>query len=46
MVEYLKIAQGLAMFGVTYFEIKDKAGRELWLGVDLQGIKVYPRENR
>ncbi|XP_015249086.1 PREDICTED: moesin-like [Cyprinodon variegatus] len=46
VIEYLKIAQGLAMFGVTYFEIKDKAGRELWLGVDLQGIKVYPKENR
>ncbi|XP_038135434.1 moesin-like isoform X2 [Cyprinodon tularosa] len=46
VIEYLKIAQGLEMFGVTYFEIKDKAGRELWLGVDLQGIKVYPKENR
>uniref|UniRef100_A0A674MRG4 FERM domain-containing protein n=1 Tax=Takifugu rubripes TaxID=31033 RepID=A0A674MRG4_TAKRU len=34
MMEYLKIAQDLEMYGVNYFEIKNKKGTELWLGVD------------
>uniref|UniRef100_A0A8P4KPS3 FERM domain-containing protein n=1 Tax=Dicentrarchus labrax TaxID=13489 RepID=A0A8P4KPS3_DICLA len=34
MVEYLKIAQDLEMYGVNYFNIKNKKGSELWLGVD------------
>uniref|UniRef100_A0A7N6A673 FERM domain-containing protein n=1 Tax=Anabas testudineus TaxID=64144 RepID=A0A7N6A673_ANATE len=34
MVEYLKIAQDLEMYGVNYFSIKNKKGSELWLGVD------------
>jgi radixin len=32
MMEYLKIAQDLEMYGVTYFEIKNKKGTDLWLG--------------
>uniref|UniRef100_A0A4W4H9E2 FERM domain-containing protein n=1 Tax=Electrophorus electricus TaxID=8005 RepID=A0A4W4H9E2_ELEEL len=35
MMEYLKIAQDLEMYGVNYFEIKNKKGTELWLGVDM-----------
>uniref|UniRef100_A0AAQ5ZK71 FERM domain-containing protein n=1 Tax=Amphiprion ocellaris TaxID=80972 RepID=A0AAQ5ZK71_AMPOC len=34
MMEYLKIAQDLEMYGVNYFEIKNKKGTQLWLGVD------------
>uniref|UniRef100_A0AAY4BPY1 FERM domain-containing protein n=1 Tax=Denticeps clupeoides TaxID=299321 RepID=A0AAY4BPY1_9TELE len=34
MMEYLKIAQDLEMYGVNYFEIKNKKGTELYLGVD------------
>uniref|UniRef100_A0A8D0DF62 Moesin a n=1 Tax=Sander lucioperca TaxID=283035 RepID=A0A8D0DF62_SANLU len=34
MMEYLKIAQDLEMYGVNYFSIKNKKGTELWLGVD------------
>uniref|UniRef100_A0A8C6LX84 Moesin b n=1 Tax=Nothobranchius furzeri TaxID=105023 RepID=A0A8C6LX84_NOTFU len=34
MLEYLKIAQDLEMYGVNYFNIKNKKGSELWLGVD------------
>uniref|UniRef100_A0A8C6PQ97 Moesin a n=1 Tax=Nothobranchius furzeri TaxID=105023 RepID=A0A8C6PQ97_NOTFU len=34
MMEYLKIAQDLEMYGVNYFNIKNKKGTELWLGVD------------
>uniref|UniRef100_A0A668ACS8 Radixin-like n=1 Tax=Myripristis murdjan TaxID=586833 RepID=A0A668ACS8_9TELE len=36
MMEYLKIAQDLEMYGVNYFEIKNKKGTELWLGVDIK----------
>ena len=37
MMEYLKIAQDLEMYGVNYFEIKNKKATELWLGVDALG---------
>uniref|UniRef100_A0A8C4IPW7 FERM domain-containing protein n=1 Tax=Dicentrarchus labrax TaxID=13489 RepID=A0A8C4IPW7_DICLA len=37
MMEYLKIAQDLEMYGVNYFEIKNKKGTQLWLGVDALG---------
>ncbi|MEQ2232188.1 hypothetical protein ILYODFUR_008612 [Ilyodon furcidens] len=45
-IEYLKIAQDLEMFGVNYFEIKNKKGTDLWLGVDALGINIYPKEDR
>ncbi|XP_060626968.2 radixin [Anolis sagrei] len=41
MMEYLKIAQDLEMYGVNYFEIKNKKGTELWLGVDALGLNIY-----
>ncbi len=44
--EYLRIAQDLEMFGVTYFEIKNKKGTELLLGVDALGLNVYEKDNR
>ncbi|KAK7904542.1 hypothetical protein WMY93_017149 [Mugilogobius chulae] len=46
MVEYLKIAQDLEMYGVNYFEIKNKKGTELWLGVDALGLNIYEKEDR
>ncbi|XP_035812151.1 ezrin-like [Amphiprion ocellaris] len=46
MMEYLKIAQDLKMFGVTYFEIKDKTGTDMWLGIDALGLSVYGKLNR
>ena len=46
MMEYLKIAQDLEMYGVNYFEIKNKKGSDLWLGVDALGINVYEHEDR
>uniref|UniRef100_A0A3Q3ATE3 Ezrin a n=1 Tax=Kryptolebias marmoratus TaxID=37003 RepID=A0A3Q3ATE3_KRYMA len=46
MIEYLKIAQDLEMFGVNYFEIKNKKGTDLWLGVDTLGINIYAKEDR
>eukprot|EP00049_Salpingoeca_infusionum_P018341 m.356792 g.356792 ORF g.356792 m.356792 type:complete len:572 (+) comp17627_c0_seq1:373-2088(+) len=46
MLEYLKIAQDLEMYGVSYFEIKNKKGTDLWLGVDALGLNVYELEDR
>uniref|UniRef100_A0A672GK05 Radixin n=1 Tax=Salarias fasciatus TaxID=181472 RepID=A0A672GK05_SALFA len=45
MMEYLKIAQDLEMYGVNYFEIKNKKGTQLWLGVDALGLNVYEHED-
>ncbi|CAG5135769.1 unnamed protein product, partial [Candidula unifasciata] len=45
-IEYLKIAQDLEMYGVNYFQIKNKKNTDLWIGVDARGINVYDRDNR
>ena len=34
------------MYGVNYFEIKNKKGTELWLGVDALGLNIYERDDR
>ena len=46
MMEFLKIAQDLEMYGVNYFEIKNKRGTDLLLGVDALGLNVYEKEDR
>ena len=46
MTEYLKIGQDLEMYGVSYFEIKNKKGTSLWLGVDALGLNVYEKEDK
>ena len=46
MLEYLKIAQDLEMYGVNFFSIKNKKGTELWLGVDSLGLNVYERDDQ
>lgn len=46
MLEYLKIAQDLEMYGVNYFSIKNKKGTELWLGVDALGLNVYEKDDQ
>ncbi|XP_046802073.1 moesin/ezrin/radixin homolog 1 isoform X3 [Lucilia cuprina] len=46
MMEYLKIAQDLEMYGVNYFEIKNKKGTDLWLGVDALGLNIYEQEDK
>jgi len=45
-MQYLKIAQDLDMYGINFFEIKNKKNSELWLGVDSVGLNVYERDNR
>ncbi|XP_075576528.1 moesin isoform X1 [Pelecanus crispus] len=46
VLEYLKIAQDLEMYGVNYFNIKNKKGSELWLGVDALGLNIYEQNDR
>lgn len=46
MMEYLKIAQDLEMYGVNYFDIKNKKGTDLWLGVDALGLNVYEKDDK
>jgi len=46
MMEYLKIAQDLEMYGVNYFSIKNKKGTDLFLGVDALGLNVYEKDDQ
>uniref|UniRef100_A0AC35U0I9 Moesin/ezrin/radixin homolog 1 n=1 Tax=Rhabditophanes sp. KR3021 TaxID=114890 RepID=A0AC35U0I9_9BILA len=46
MMEYLKLAQDLEMYGVNFFEIKNKKGSELYLGVDALGLNIYDKNDR
>lgn len=46
MMEYLKIAQDLEMYGVNYFDIKNKRGTELYLGVDALGLNIYEHDDK
>lgn len=46
MMEYLKIAQDLEMYGVSYFEISNKKTTPLWLGVDALGLNIYEKNDR
>lgn len=46
MLEYFKIAQDLEMYGVNYFEIKNKKGTDLWLGVDALGLNIYEKDDK
>lgn len=34
------------MYGVNYFNIKNKKGSELWLGVDALGLNIYEQNDR
>ena len=34
------------MLQVNYFEIKNKKGTELWLGVDALGLNIYEKDDR
>ncbi|KAK5649232.1 hypothetical protein RI129_000261 [Pyrocoelia pectoralis] len=46
MIEYLKLAQNLEMFGVSYFEISNKKGTHLLLGVSALGLNIYKLEDK
>ncbi|CAH8677733.1 unnamed protein product [Schistosoma rodhaini] len=44
--EYLRIAQDLEMFGVTFFKIKNEKKTDLWLGIDALGLNIYEYDNQ
>lgn len=46
MTEYLKLAQDLEMYGVNYFEIRNKKGTDLYLGVDALGLNIYEKSDK
>lgn len=46
MLEFLKLAQNLEMYGVTYFEIRNKKGTSLLLGVTCLGLNIYNPEDK
>ena len=45
-MKYLKIVEGLDMYGVQYYSIKNKKNSDVWLGVDPVGFKVYEKEDK
>jgi len=45
-MEYLKVAQDLDMYGVSYFEISNKKGTGLLLGIDALGLNIYEKADR
>eukprot|EP00052_Salpingoeca_macrocollata_P033157 m.7537 g.7537 ORF g.7537 m.7537 type:complete len:378 (+) comp4781_c0_seq2:442-1575(+) len=46
VMDYLNVAQDLEMYGVTYFEVTNKKGTKLWLGVHNLGMDVYEYSNK
>lgn len=34
------------MYGVNYFEIRNKKGTDLWLGVDALGLNIYEKNDK
>ncbi|KAL5104928.1 Radixin [Taenia crassiceps] len=41
MLHYLEIAEGLGTYGVEFFEICNRRGTDLLLGIDAMGLAVY-----
>lgn len=46
LMDYLNIAQDLEQYGITYFEVTNKKGTKLWLGVHNLGMDVYEFSNK
>lgn len=46
ITEYLKIAQDLDMYGVTYYSVKNKNKTPLWLGISPDGLNFYEHKNK
>lgn len=46
ILDFLTIAQDLEQYGVTYFEIHNKKGTKLWLGVHNLGMDIYEFHNK
>lgn len=46
IMDYLNIAQDLEQYGITYFEVTNKKGTRLWLGVHNLGMDIYEYNNK
>lgn len=46
MLHYLDLAQDLEAYGVEFFEILNRRGTELQLGIDAMGLAVYKPPDR
>ncbi|CAL8287834.1 unnamed protein product [Gadus morhua 'NCC'] len=46
VLEYLKVAQDLEMYGVNFFKIKNRKSTDLWLSVDALGLNIYVNADR
>uniref|UniRef100_A0A915KCU6 Moesin/ezrin/radixin homolog 1 n=1 Tax=Romanomermis culicivorax TaxID=13658 RepID=A0A915KCU6_ROMCU len=45
-MEYLRTAEELYMYGITYFPIKNKKDSDLWLGVSALGVSTHEKNNK
>jgi len=45
-LEYLKIVQDLEMYGINYFDITNKKGSPLLLGIDALGVNIYGKDDK
>ena len=45
-LEYLKVAQDLETFGITYFQVQNQKGTDALLGVDALGINFYDLKDK
>ena len=41
-----QVAQDLETYGITYYDITNKKGSSLVLGVDCLGVNIYKKEER
>jgi len=46
MLEYLKVAQDLETYGISYYDITNKKRTPLMLGVDSLGLNVYAKGDK
>jgi hypothetical protein len=46
IVNYMSIVENLPVYGVHFYEVKDKAGLPWWLGVSSKGVNVYDHNDR
>uniref|UniRef100_A0A5K3FC57 FERM domain-containing protein n=1 Tax=Mesocestoides corti TaxID=53468 RepID=A0A5K3FC57_MESCO len=46
MLHYLEIAEGLETYGVDFFQICNRRGTSLLLGIDSMGLAIYKPQNK
>jgi hypothetical protein len=46
MLQYLKVAQDLEMFGITYFPVINSKNTDVLVGVDALGLNFYSTDDK